>query len=335
METFRKLPSAWMSSVMNPMPPRSAPRGFTLIELLITIGIIAVLASMLIPTIGVVRDLAKRADCASRLRQCGMAYQAYIGDNRGLIPDIRFPILPGGPYDDPANPNDTNINSGNPESFVAWYEVIANYVDQEDKRTVSLAVKSNVLRCPVYKAEANPWAMSSYNQRPFGYAANDRPLRNSSFTNDGSPQGVATWFTTNNTWDGMTGMWGAYDPQRKLWRSVRLSSVTNHAQRVLLMDSNATWIGVNPGFPLSWAPSTTDGWHFDGMVAPNDPAWQGIDPLTGKQWTASDAFFPRDRHRGKVNALFFDGHVGWYDARKGEGLDLMRAYCYPDITEVR
>jgi prepilin-type N-terminal cleavage/methylation domain-containing protein len=60
-------------------------RGFTLIELLVVISILAVLASLLLPAITTVRTIAKKAQCASRLRQLGMACFAYQGDY-GVLP---------------------------------------------------------------------------------------------------------------------------------------------------------------------------------------------------------------------------------------------------------
>lgn len=62
----------------------SFPLGFTLIELLVVISIIAILAAMLIPAISLVRASARTVDCASRLRQWGLAAGGYSLDNAGI-----------------------------------------------------------------------------------------------------------------------------------------------------------------------------------------------------------------------------------------------------------
>lgn len=59
---------------------------FTLIELLTVIAIIGILAAILIPVVGQVRDQARRASCASNLRQCGFAVNTYALDNDGRLP---------------------------------------------------------------------------------------------------------------------------------------------------------------------------------------------------------------------------------------------------------
>lgn len=66
-----------------------APRdcsGFTLIELLVTIAVIAILASLLLPSLGKAKARSRTAACASNLRQFNIAMQLYAQDHRDYFP---------------------------------------------------------------------------------------------------------------------------------------------------------------------------------------------------------------------------------------------------------
>jgi len=67
------------------LQPRKT-KGFTLVELLVVIGIIALLISILLPSLNRARETANRVKCASNLRQIGQAILLYANENKGAYP---------------------------------------------------------------------------------------------------------------------------------------------------------------------------------------------------------------------------------------------------------
>jgi prepilin-type N-terminal cleavage/methylation domain-containing protein/prepilin-type processing-associated H-X9-DG protein len=61
---------------------------FSLIELLVVIGIIAILIALLLPTLTRVREQARQLQCATKLRNIGVALNAYAANNRQHYPSI-------------------------------------------------------------------------------------------------------------------------------------------------------------------------------------------------------------------------------------------------------
>lgn len=60
-------------------------RGFTLVELLVSIAIIAVLLTLIIPAVQAARELARRAQCQNQVKQLGLTLHNYH-DTHGMFP---------------------------------------------------------------------------------------------------------------------------------------------------------------------------------------------------------------------------------------------------------
>jgi prepilin-type N-terminal cleavage/methylation domain-containing protein/prepilin-type processing-associated H-X9-DG protein len=125
------------------MPRYNHPNtGFTLIELLTVIAIIGILAAILIPVVGSVRESARAAQCTSNLRQIGQAIYLYAEANDGRGP-------PGN------NRNAHELATGSSAGTSAWstfhgsiwpYMLESQRLTLDDVRNVPAS--PNVFQCP-------------------------------------------------------------------------------------------------------------------------------------------------------------------------------------------
>lgn len=111
---------------------RNGRRAFTLIELLVVIAIVAVLAGLLLPTLGRTKAKGLDAVCLSHLRQLGIATRTYAEDHHERLPSAELlPTLP-------VNPR---------EPLPRICDVLAGYVGRV-ARTNAATNTSTVFRCP-------------------------------------------------------------------------------------------------------------------------------------------------------------------------------------------
>lgn len=141
--------------------------GFTLIELLTVIAIIGILAAILIPTVGKVRQSGQSAKCVSNLRQIGMQMTLFSNDNKGYLPAPAMATVTN------SNITESRIKSGGAKQMAA---LLWSYYTPQ--KMITLPTQTNHSRhemfvCPSVDAQYNlasvPLATSA-----FSYIVNDR-----------------------------------------------------------------------------------------------------------------------------------------------------------------
>lgn len=150
----------------------SQRRGFTLVELLVVIGIIAILISILLPSLNQARRKAQSVACASNMRQIYLAMLMFAQDNKGRVPR---PYLVGEIGLDASGNNQTPYGK-----VCAWTQKqpgAAAHVDMRDNSSAlfkyipGVQARENLLQCPGDNGEA-----------AYGHATNPNLPRNASYS---------------------------------------------------------------------------------------------------------------------------------------------------------
>ena len=134
---------------------------FTLIELLVVIAIIALLAAMLLPALGKTKDIAKRSNCASNLKQNLLKFGQYTADCGYMMPSR---IIVNGTF------------GGGPTSILKKVGLFKGRVNLDLKRphevsSNGIGIDIVTWYCPAQKAKMDYWSYGG-NELQFSAIAN-------------------------------------------------------------------------------------------------------------------------------------------------------------------
>lgn len=110
--------------------------GFTLIELLVVVAIISLLVSILLPSLGKAKFLARQVVCQTNLRGIGSAIQLYLTDYNG-----RYPLL----YFAAGTPQRSGSDWGGCGYYLWNYNMAVDYFEASYRTQDGL----NILHCPL------------------------------------------------------------------------------------------------------------------------------------------------------------------------------------------
>jgi len=165
-------------------------RGFTLVELLVVIGIIALLISILLPSLSRARESAKTTQCLSNLRQIGNGLAMYGAEFQGFVvatyADLSGASVSGHPAD--------------AENYATMF-VNLRYLPAPEmtSMTEGISGQASVFRCP---SGTDDYLWNSFSDPNYGAPApadrrdmmGARPLRTKSKS---SGMIIDTWYGVN------------------------------------------------------------------------------------------------------------------------------------------
>jgi prepilin-type processing-associated H-X9-DG protein/prepilin-type N-terminal cleavage/methylation domain-containing protein len=267
---------------------RSSPHhAFTLVELLVVIGIIALLIGILLPALGQARAQSRLVACLSQLHQIGLATIMEAQDHHGYMPLVGDVTVNGGGYPTPADlldpysqnysyyNDDTHANQQSPLNMAG---ALAPYLSQKVRTDtighleadVATGVVAKLFACP---SDANPYI--GFTTKVQGQWTG--PTMVSSY---GFNEAVGGWrdSTSSQNFDELRG---------------HLSRVKDPGRVFLICDAvprNKDYTGGWLTFYTGTSGTTMEDAYYDLNTA------------------GETSMFDPNRHRGRINFLFADGH---------------------------
>ncbi len=285
---------------------RRANRAFTLIELLVVIGIIALLLAILLPTLSKVRASAKLAQCASTQRSMGQILVLIANDHDGYMP------LAG------------HVRVRSPDGYGRGLAPLVGdarrerywYIKSPNPLSPATGEWPAPLQLPLLEYATDPDVIPDDQfelidwMRDRGTELSQTVLGCPEASPDASPQQSAVLVLGNttiiNSWPlpfhhaVNEGVFGFSSDLKAPRLRGHLSRVSNSSDRVLLGDALTDLFTVQTA---AWIPSLED--LTDGGVGRVTLA----DVLDETDRVLPGLSLDGERHDGRMNILFADGHV--------------------------
>lgn len=271
---------------------RSDRQAFTLVELLVVIGIIALLISILLPSLQKAREAAMTVKCASNMRQIALGMNMYIDANKGRLPPVL--ITSGGSATQTMYPNGFSWSSAlvinkfvqAPQAMI--FDASNNWIGSNRVASVFTCPKTNfdlptITVAPRFPADGvnnygQVWPGGTTPDRLAVYGSYVPPARAADANAAGGNNWRRMFFTTFEGTNSTDANLNNSDHQRTR------SMIRRSSEAVMLIEG--TWRDIQNGASLTTNPRMGAARHG--------------------QWT-------NEKRDGLTNIAFFDGHVAAFN----------------------
>jgi prepilin-type N-terminal cleavage/methylation domain-containing protein/prepilin-type processing-associated H-X9-DG protein len=279
-------------------PSNRRPAGFTLVELLVVIGIIALLISILLPSLNKARAAAQNVQCTSNLRQLAMAAIMHANEWKGRIPTCTEHAIA---YND-QDPSRTKWQYRENGIIKDWASAMLPYVGKK--------TSVNFEDAPNEQAKIF-WCPSDFTLDEGGYRMNNITHERIKVSYGINADIAAVSNSNREGKVGFTHLLGVYkgDPSPAYGANpygqplqAKLNKVRNPSE-VMLFADRATWpqltgasYDVEDNSMLVYASHWSNSGRLGTLQAVYLATWlnQGI---------------PLQRHKDRINVSFADGHA--------------------------
>ena len=295
------------------LAPSSSRAGFTLIEVLVTLGIIGILISLLIPAVQSAREAARRATCVNNLRQIGIAIQSYVAGLKvypagqaGFSPHVMMlPYLEQRPLYDSINFNAGHNALIGELNQTAFSTAVAIFVCPADSHPPELTLNSS------YGGNLGVGFKDgvTFQNGPFVDRGN-RPPSSPAEVSDGTS-------TTAGFSEFLLGVpIGVREPRRTVFQTDVEGDFAVFTASCHAMDPPTA--RVNSGYRgMNWGEDSPAATKYNHNLGINNHTCTNGSGVQAGAWTAGSL------HAGGANVLFLDGHLE-YRVQTG-GINVWRA----------
>ena len=295
---------------------KPSTNGFTLVELLVVISIIALLLSILLPSLGRARDMARNITCQANSKQIGTLISVYQTDNQGFVPVILNKwaepavcpsVKTNNAFLSAALISYTNVKLPANLQNMLWFEYSADAANKKGYKEYITKYLPNYFVCPLNRGQsvvknltADSIKIGRYTYTSYG-------------NGNGRVESYITWLwrwekgydhRSDTSTQFPSSAEGVSKYGNLVWHSAFENKVSNSVHPLTIFDTIKDR-------PVRWdnAKSINAGSLSEATVA----FCQQGQHVSSLPYTIFNYGKHRKGNRGGTNAIFADTHVGWVD----------------------